>query len=150
MPLKQISIFLENSPGRLHEVTKGFGEAGINLKALSLADTSGFGVLRLIVSDLAKARRIAMENHWPAKIDDIAVAKIPDVPGSLAGVLGYLFEKHIDVEYMYAFAGISSDGAVMVFRFREHEEGVRVLREHGVEILDAGAFSDLHGEGGQA
>lgn len=143
MPLKQISIFLENAPGRLYEVTEAFGRAGINLKALSLAEASGFGVLRLLVSDIAAARRIAMENHWPARVDEVAAARIPDEPGSLARILKPLIDRNINVEYMYAFAGLTSRDAVMIFRFRQHEEGMRVLRESGVVLLDAEAFGGL-------
>jgi len=148
MGLKQISVFLENSPGRLHEVTTAFGEANINLRALSLADTAGFGVLRLLVSDLPKARKIAMEKHWPARVDDVVAVRIPDVPGALASLLKPLRGKRIDVEYMYAFTGFSSGEAVMIFRFRNHLEARRALEESGVELLGAEEFGLLEGDDG--
>jgi hypothetical protein len=148
MGLKQLSVFLENSPGRLFEVTKAFGEAGINLKALSLVDTAGFGVLRLLVSDLPKARKIAMERHWPAKVEDVIAARIPDLPGSLADVLGPLNEANINVEYMYAFTGFSRDEAVMIFRFRRHEEAVAAFGDIGVNLLAPEEFGLLEGEEG--
>jgi len=122
MTLKQISIFLENSPGRLLEVTQAFGAAGINLRALSLAGTSGFGVLRLIVSDLNKARNIAMEHHWPARVDNVLAVRLPDKSGSLADLLTPLKEAQIDVEYMYAFTGYSFEQAVMIFGFKNIEK----------------------------
>ena len=147
MRLKQIAVFLENSPGRLYEVTKAFGDAGINMKALSLADTAGFGVLRLLVNDLAKARQIAMKKHWPARIDDVVAARIPDVPGSLAKVLSPLLEANVNIEYMYAFTGFSSDEAVMIFRFKQYEDAIKVLDDNGVQMLNAEAFGVLGGEG---
>ncbi len=148
MSLKQLSIFLENSPGRLYEVTRAFGEAGINLRALSLVDTSGFGVLRLLASDLPKARKIAMQHHWTARVDDVVAAKIPDMPGSLAQILKPLLDRKINVEYMYAFTGFSVSEAVMIFRFRQHEEAVKALRENGVQLLNAADFGVLEAEEG--
>ena len=148
MRLKQIAVFLENSPGRLYEVTQAFGDAGINLRALSLADTAGFGVLRMLVTDLAKARQIAMQKHWPARIDDVVAARIPDVPGSLSKVLEPLLAANINIEYMYAFTGFSSEDAVMIFRFKQYDEAVRVLEANGVTVLDAKAFGVLDTEEG--
>ncbi len=149
MTLKQISVFLENSPGRLLEITTAFGEAGINLKALSLTGTSGFGVLRLIVSDLRRARNIAMEHQWPARVDDVLAVRISDVPGSLAALLAPLSERRIDIEYMYAFTGFSSSQAVMIFGFKEVEEAARVLLSCNAVLLSAEEFKALESEGNQ-
>ncbi len=146
MTLKQISVFLENSPGRLLEITTALGEVGIDLKALSLSGTSGFGVLRLIVSDLHKARNIAMEHHWPARVDEVLAVRIPDVPGSLAALLGPLGKQSIDIEYMYAFTGFSSSQAVMIFGFKDVEEASRVLLEHGAVLISADEFKLLENE----
>ncbi len=147
MTLKQISVFLENSPGRLLEITTALGEAGINLKALSLSGTSGFGVLRLIVSDLHKARNIAMEHHWPARVDEVLAVRIADVPGSLATLLGPLSKERIDIEYMYAFTGFSSTQAVMIFGFKDVDEATRVLLEHDAVLISADEFRLLENEG---
>ena len=146
MGLKQISIFLENSPGRLFEVTTAFGVAGINLRALSLADTGGFGVLRLLVSDIAQARKVVMEKHWPSRVDRVVAVRIPDTPGSLSKILGPLYKKRRDVEYMYAFTGFASDKAVMIFRFRDNDKAIAVLKEEGAEILGAKEFGLLEAE----
>lgn len=143
--LKQISVFLENSPGRLYAVTKALGDAGINLRALSLVDTAGFGVLRLLVSDVAKARRVVMGLHLPARVDEVVAVEIPDKPGSLAAVLAPINQAGINVEYMYAFTGFSSENAVMVFRFSDNDRAIRVLEEQGVRVLDAQAFGMLEG-----
>jgi len=147
MTLKQISVFLENSPGRLLEITQAFGKAGINLKALSLAGTSGFGVLRLIVSDHRKARNIAMEHRWPARVDDVLAVRIPDVPGALAEVLAPLYEHRIDVEYMYAFTGFSPREAVMIFGFKDVKEAARVLLGHNAVLLGSDEFGELENKG---
>lgn len=146
MPLKQLSVFLENQPGRLHEVTEALGAAGINLRALSLADTGGFGVLRLLVSDLVKARKIAMEHHWPARVDSVVAVRIPDVPGSLAKILGPLSERRMDVEYMYAFTGFSAAEAVMIIRFKDNAQAMEVLKQAGVKLLGAKEFGLLESE----
>ena len=144
--LKQISVFLENSAGRLYEVTNALGEAGINLRALSLADTADFGVLRLLVSDVAKARNIMMEKHIPARIDDVLAAEIEDRPGSLARVLKPLLDAKLSVTYMYAFAG-SSEKAVMIFHFSDNDRASEILQKNGVKLLDANAFGILETAG---
>ena len=84
MKLKQLSIFLENAPGRLYEATHALGEAGINLRSLCISDSSDFGVLRILVSDVGKARRVIMEKQLPARIYDVVAVEIDDTPGSLA------------------------------------------------------------------
>ena len=143
MKLQQISVFIENSPGRLYEATHALGEAGINLRALSLVDTAGYGVLRLLVSDVAQARRLMMQLQFPARVDDVVAAEIPDRPGSLAQVLKPLLEAKLNVEYMYAFTGFSSAEAVMVFRFSDNDRAIEILRANGVRLLDAKAFGML-------
>ena len=145
MKLKQLSVFLENAPGRLYEATNALGEAGLNLRSLSICDTSGFGVLRVLVSDVVKARRIIMEKQLPARIDDVVAAEIDDVPGSLARVL-YLFkDTQVNVDYMYALAGTGSTSgkAVMVFRFSDNDRAIEIMRGNNVKLLDAEPFGIL-------
>lgn len=142
MKLKQLSVFLENSPGRLYEATQALGAAGINLRSLSICDTFEFGVLRILVSDVALARRIIMEKQLPARVDDVVAVEIADVPGSLAKVL-YLFkESQVNIEYMYALAGTggSSDKAVMVFRFSDNDRAIEILQANSIKILDSRDF----------
>jgi hypothetical protein len=145
MKLKQLSVFLENAPGRLYEATNALGEAGLNLRSLSICDTSGFGVLRVLVSDVGKARRVIMEKQLPARVDDVVAAEIDDVPGSLARVL-YLFkDTQVNVDYMYALAGTgsSSGKAVMVFRFSDNDRAIEIMRRNNVKLLDAETFGIL-------
>lgn len=142
MKLKQLSVFLENAPGRLYETTHALGEAGINLRSLSICDNSGFGVLRILVSDVVKARRVIMEKQLPARVDDVVAAEIEDVPDSLARLL-YLFKDiQINVEYMYALAGTgpSPAKAVMIFRFSDNDRAIGILQANGIKVLDAESF----------
>ncbi len=143
MKLKQIVISIENSPGRLCEVTEALGKAGINLRALNLVDTGAFGQLRLLVSDVAKARSILMKMQIPAFINEVVAAEITDKPGSLASVLRPLRDANISVIFMYAFIGFSSDHAVMIFRFSDNDKAVEVLQENGIQLLDADTFGIL-------
>ena len=147
MTLKQLSIFLENSPGRLLQIATAFGKAGINLKALSLAGSSDFGVLRLICSDLHKARNIAMENQWPARVDEVLAVRIPDGPGSLAEILKPLSEHCIDIEYMYAFTRFSTSEALIILGFKEIEKATEVLLQCNVVLIGTDEFKALEQEG---
>ena len=143
MKLKQIAIAIENAPGRLFEVTHALGEAGINLRALSLVDTGAFGQLRLLVSDVAKARRILMEMHMPAQVNEVVAVEIEDKPGSLARMLRPLKDAHVQVLYTYAFLGFSQGRAVMIFRFSDNDRAIRILQENGMQLLDSEAFGIL-------
>ncbi len=144
MKLKQLSIFLENSPGRLYEVTKAFGSVGINLRAHCICDTShDFGVLRVLVSDLDTARSIIMERYIPARVEDVVAVEIEDNPGSLSQVLEHFLETKVNVEYMYAVAGATFGKAVMIFRFSDNDLAIKMLQENGVTLLDAEAFGIL-------
>jgi hypothetical protein len=143
MKLKQISIFLENSPGRLYEATQALGEAGLNLRSLSISDISGFGVLRILVSDVATARRVIMEKQLPARVDEVVAAEIVDTPGSLAKTLKLLMENQVNVDYMYALAGTSSGKAVMVFCFSDNDLAIKLLQKNRIKILDAESFGIL-------
>ena len=146
MKLKQITISIENEPGRLLEVTGALGNAGINLRALNLVDTGAFGQLRLIVSDLRKTRHILMGMHAVAHVEEVVAAEIEDKSGSLAAILKPLKEANINVVFMYAFIGLSSDKAVMIFKFSDNDKAVELLQSIGVNILDANAFGILESE----
>ncbi|ACH38440.1 ACT domain protein [Citrifermentans bemidjiense Bem] len=143
MKLKQLSVFLENSPGRLYQAASALGNAGLNLRSLSICDTAGFGVLRILVSDVAKARRVIMEQQLPARVDDVVAIEIEDRPGSLANqVLKLFLDYQVNVEYMYALAGTgpSSGKAVMVLRFNDNDRAIELMLKNGIKILDAESF----------
>jgi hypothetical protein len=147
MKLKQIVISIENAPGRLFEVTDGLGKAGINLRALNLVDTGAFGQLRLLVSNVAAARRILMEMQIPAYVNEVVAAEIEDKPGSLARLLQPLTKANVTVEFMYAYITFSSGKAVMIFRFTDNEKAIEILQENGINLLDAEAFGILETNG---
>jgi hypothetical protein len=147
MKLKQIVVSIENSPGRLFEVTNALGEAGINLRALNLVDTGAFGQLRLLVSDVPKARRILMEMAIPAFVNEVVAAEIQDKPGSLAKILQLLTDANVYVVFMYAFIGFSQGKAVMIFRFSDNDKAIEVMQASNVNLLDAEAFDMLETPG---
>ena len=143
MKLKQLVVSIENSPGRLHYVTNALGDAGINLRALSLVDNGDFGQLRLLVSDITTARRILMEMQLPAFVNEVVAAQIPDVPKSLANVLKPLNDAGVYVNSMYSSIGFVRGNAIMIFRFTDDDRAIEILKENGVVILDAEAFGIL-------
>lgn len=147
MKLKQIVISIENVLGRLFEVTNALGNAGINLRALNLVDTGAFGQLRLLVSDVSKARRILMEMQIPAFVNEVIAAEIDDKPGSLARILQPLVEANISVVFMYAYITFASGKAIMIFRFSDNDKAIEVLQQSGVNMIDAETFGILENEG---
>ena len=124
-------------------MTNALGEAGINLRALNLVDTGEFGQLRLLVSDVATARRLLMEMQMPAFITEVVAAEITDAPKSLANLLRLLKDTGVYPSNMYAFHGTSPGKAVMIFRFSDNDKAIEILQQHGVTLLDAKAFGIL-------
>ena len=135
MIVQQISIFLENRIGRLAEVTKILGESGVNIRALSLADTTDFGILRIIVNDTEKAKDVLKKNNFTVGKTEVIAVEVPDNPGGLAGILDILKSENLNVEYMYAFVERSGEDAVIIFRFDEIDRAIKVLGEKGVTVL---------------
>lgn len=143
LKLKQIVVSIENAPGRLHEVTEALGNAGINLRALNLVDTGAFGQLRLLVSDVATARKILMEMQIPAYVNEVVAAEILDKPGSLAALLKPLTRAGVTVIFMYAFITFAKGKAIMIFRFSDNDKAIEVLKSSGTRLLDSEAFGIL-------
>ncbi|MFO7816416.1 MAG: ACT domain-containing protein [Thermodesulfobacteriota bacterium] len=135
MKVEQISIFLENRAGRLEEVTRTITEAGVNIRALSLADTSDFGILRLIVTDCEKAKKALKENGFTVGRTNVVAAEVEDKPGGLHKILSLLSSNGINVEYMYAFVQQSGKNAVLIFRFDRTDQAIEVLQKEGVKII---------------
>ena len=135
MKVEQIAIFLENRSGRLAEITGILAETGINIRALSLADTADFGILRLIVNDTEKAKQILKENGFTVGTTEVLVVEVPDHPGGLASTLQVIKEAELNVEYMYAFAQRSGDTGLIIFRFDEVDEAIAVMQKAGLRIL---------------
>ena len=136
MKVEQISIFIENKSGRLAEIARILGDAGINIRALSLADTTDFGILRLIVNDREKAKQILKEKGFTVSKTEVVAVEVPDRPGGLSEILQSLDSESINVEYMYAFVERCGENAVIIFRFDETEKAIITLRNKGFNILD--------------
>jgi hypothetical protein len=143
MHVEQISIFLENKSGRLAEVTRVLSEAAINIRALYLADTADFGILRLIVNDTEKARRVLKDYGFTLEKTRVIAIEVPDKPGGLSGILNTIKDEGINVEYMYAFVEKSGENAIVIFRFDEFEKSIDILRQAGVRILGGEELSAL-------
>ncbi len=135
MKVEQISIFIENKSGRLAEVSGILGEAGVNIRALSLADTSDFGILRLIVDDSEKALQVLRDHHFTVSKTEVIGVEVPDQPGGLSSILKILDQNQINVEYMYAFVERSGSNAVIIFRFDDVDQAISVLLKNHVTIL---------------
>jgi len=136
MRVEQISIFLENKAGRLAEVTRVIGEAGVNIRALSLADTSDFGILRLIVSDNDKAKAALKKHGFTVGKTNVVAVEVEDRPGGLNRVLEILSRQNINVEYMYAFVQHTGKNAVIIFRFDDTDAAISLLKENGIKVLE--------------
>jgi len=136
MKVEQISVFLENKPGALAEVTRILGEAEVNIRALSLADTKDFGILRLIVNDNEKAKEVLGRRGFTVRKTEVVAVEVPDRPGGLAEILKILAAAQINVEYLYAFVQQSGENAIIIFRFDETDRAIAVLSENKVKILE--------------
>ena len=135
MYVKQISVFIENTPGRLADFTRLLGEHQIDLVSLSIADTTHFGILRGIVADYERAEKLIREAGYTVRLTDVLAASVPDVPGGLAQVLGMLSENGISIEYLYSFVRNAGKNALIIFRVEEIEKAAQVLRDHNVRLL---------------
>lgn len=136
MHVEQISVFLENKSGRLSEVTAILAEAQVNIRALALADTSDFGVLRLIVDDKDKAIGTLKDNGFTVGKTEVLAVEVEDRPGGLNNILHILKSNNINVEYMYAYVRHTGQNAVMIFRFDNIAAAIEVLSAEGVTVLE--------------
>lgn len=133
---KQISIFLENKAGRLAHVTRILGESDINIRALSIADTSDFGILRIIVNDPQRAYRILKEKGFTVSETEVIAVQVPDTPGSLADVLEQMAEENLNIEYMYAFLGTTSDEALVIFKIEDIDRARETFKRRAIKFLE--------------
>jgi hypothetical protein len=143
MTIDQLSIFVENSPGRLADITGALGDAGVDLRAMSIADTKDFGILRVIVSEPARAGEALRAAGCVFSVTKVLAVPIEDKPGSLSRVLGILTEAGISIEYLYAFITRKKDNAYVIFRVEDNERAVAALAEHGVKTARAEEIYEL-------
>ena len=143
MIIKQLSIFVENKKGRLADITEILSKAGANIRALSIADTTDFGILRIIVDTPDAAALALKEAGVTVSITNVIAVGIDDVPGAFARPMRILSDADIDVEYMYAFITRKSEKAYVILRVADNDEAAKVLAANGVELLDEEGFHEM-------
>ena len=135
MKIHQLSLFLENSPGKAVEPCRLLARAGVNIRTLTLADTQQFGILRLIVSDWEKGRELLQAAGYVVNETEVVAVEVEDRPGGLAGLLETLEPSGVNIEYMYAFTFGREDRAILIFRFDRPDAAIEHLRAAGVNVL---------------
>jgi hypothetical protein len=143
MTVDQISVFVENKPGRLAEIATILGDAGVDMRAMSIADTSDFGILRLIVDDPKRAQDLLDSAGCVVSVTPVLAVSIADKPGSLAKVLGVLSGADISVEYAYAFITRKQNDAYVIFRVEDNVRALEILTKHGVKTAGASELYKL-------
>lgn len=135
MYIKQLSIFVENKPGRLAEITAVLEQNKIDIRALSISDTKDFGILRLIVTDPGVAEKSLKEAGYTVSLTQVIAIGIADEPGSLAKAMSILYNSHVSVEYMYAFLSKTNNNASVILRVNDNAQAVEALASGGIKIL---------------
>lgn len=143
MYVKQIAVFLENKKGRLAEVARVLAKAGVNIRALSLADTADFGILRIIVNDPEKALEALRADEFVAQATEVLAVEVEDKPGGLSRILDLFAKAGINIEYMYAFVEKRLDKAVVIFKIDDEDSAVRVLQKEGIGLVTSEILKDL-------
>ncbi len=143
MSIRQISVFLENVKGRLASVTELLTAEKVNIRALALADTADFGVLRLIVDDPDECLEVLKAKNFVAQQTDVLAVEVEDKPGGLHRILAVFDAGGVNVEYMYAFVEKKADNALLVFRIEDQEKALEVLDKNGIATLSEAALRDL-------
>lgn len=143
MTIKQLSIFVENKAGTVSGITKSIADAGVSIRALSVADTQEFGILRLIVNDVEKAKEVLSENDCVVSVTKVIGVQIPDVPGGLSKVLKLMSENEINIEYLYAFITISGEHAYVVLRVEDNDKAAKILADAGIKLVSQSDIDSL-------
>lgn len=143
MLVKQISVFMENRQGRLAEITKVLSDNDIDIRAINIADTTDFGILRMIVNDEVKAERVLRENQMTANISDVIAVSISDTVGAFSKVIQLLKDKDISIDYIYSFIGEKSAKAVIVLKTNDLETSSDILTANGVSVLSKEDVNNL-------
>jgi len=135
MKITQISVFLENRKGRLYDVCSLLGANDVNIRALTIAETESFGVLRIVVDKSDFAIKLLRENQFVANFTDVVAIEVPDKPGGLASILKVLSEHDVNIEYMYGFVEKFSDKALLVMRFEDTDFAQQVLAKQKIHVV---------------
>jgi hypothetical protein len=142
MKLQQLSLFSENKPGHVIGPCRLLAQEGIDIRALSLADTQRFGIMRMIVSDWQRAKQALEQAGAAVKVTEVVAVEVPDRPGGLADVLALFEGSSINIEYMYAFPFLRGEKAVLIFRFDQPDAAIERLQVAGINVLDSGALDN--------
>ena len=143
MYIKQLSVFVENKDGRLAEITTIIAKAGIDIRALSIADTTDFGILRLVVDKPYEAEKILKNAGLTVSLTDVIAIGIPDRPGGFAETITAVANQAVAVEYMYAFISREQDRAYLIMRVADNETAIAALRAQGCDLLDGESVYQL-------
>lgn len=143
MYINQISVFVENKPGKLFELTNFIAEKNINMRALEVADASDYGIIRFIVDDPFAMLNALKENDWVCNLTKVIGVKIPDKPGALAKISSILAYANISVEYCYAFISKEGNNAIMVFKVDDNEKVVDILKEKDITLVSQDEIANI-------
>ncbi len=144
MLVKQISVFMENRPGRLAEITKILSDNNIDMRAINIADTTDFGILRMIVDNFEKAEEVLRENNMTVSVTDVLTVSIEDTVGAFSKVIALLKEENISIEYIYSFIGEKSSKAIIVIKTNDVETSSQLLQKNGIKVLSTEALGYLN------
>jgi hypothetical protein len=135
MKITQISIFLENTKGRLYEVCSLLGRSDVSIRALTIAESPEFGILRIVVDKPETAVKVLKENSFVANLTEIVAVEVDDRPGGLANILKIFYDNNINVEYMYGFVEKFTENAILVFRFDNTDKALEILKKNNIRII---------------
>ena len=135
MTISQLSIFVENNQGTIAGITECLAAAGISIRALCVAYKQEFGILRLIVSDIDKAKAVLSDNNCVVSVTKVIGIEIPDTPGGLSKVLRVIADNGINVEYLYAFITVAGENAYVVLRVEDNENAARIMEKNGIKLI---------------
>ena len=133
--VQQLSVFLQNKSGKIAAVVRALSDSGVDIRALSIADTADFGILRMLVSDISAAKAALAEQNCILSVNEVTVVAVPDAPGGLSRVLSLMAQEEIDIEYMYSLIDRGKEDAYMVFRVSDEQRLLKVLSENGLSAV---------------
>ena len=133
--VQQLSVFLQNKSGKIAAVVRALSDSGVDIRALSIADTTDFGILRMLVSDISAAKAALAEQNCILSVNEVTVVAVPDTPGGLSRVLSLMAHEEIDIEYMYSLIDRGKEDAYMVFRVSDENRLLKVLSENGLSAV---------------
>ena len=140
MTINQISVFLENKSGRIAEVTRVLAEAGINLRAMTIADTADFGILRIIANNYQKAREVLEANNFTTRVTRVLGIEVADEPGGLYKIMSLFKENGVNIEYLYATLEQKDGKAIVIFKVANVEQGLKIAHDNALVTISGDDF----------